>query len=57
MMATKMISGDKACWLHDMMWFMFHKLSKEDQEAFWSEYATNDDPPLVGSVVRKNEVR
>ncbi|KKK66246.1 hypothetical protein LCGC14_2966030 [marine sediment metagenome] len=56
-MATKMISGDKACWLHDMMWFMFHKLSKEDQEAFWSECATNDDPPLVGSVVRKNEVR
>ncbi len=47
-MATKIIVDGKDCWLGDMVWFLFQRLSKKEQEMFWRENANSSTPPLVG---------
>lgn len=52
-MATKLIVEDgKACWIYDMVWFLFQRLPKGQQESFWEAFGTDENPPMMGTLVR-----
>ncbi len=50
-MATKIIADGKECWVSDMVWFLFERLSKKEREVFWREVANSSVQPLAGSEV------
>ena len=50
-MATRLIVEGKDCWLGDMVWFLFQRLSEKEQKMFWREVANSSVPPLAGHEV------